>query len=60
MFLTSENLFFWFFSLVGFPELVRIFELRGVDGMALSALTELSLEEELALTNKSLQELNKK
>ena len=38
---------------------MRLFELRGVDGMALSALTEMSMEEELALTNKSLQEINK-
>jgi hypothetical protein len=44
-----------FVERAGFPELVRIFELRGVDGMALSALTEMSMEEELALTNKSLQ-----
>jgi len=39
----------------GYPELVRHFVLRHINGQRLCALTELLLEEELAITNKSLQ-----
>ena len=44
-----------FIERIGFPELSRVFVVRGVDGMRLCALTDMLMESELAITNKSMQ-----